>query len=134
MRNHDYHISAFRAHLRYVLTRGFSDVVDFHLAAEVGFIPCHDLRRHKTDIADAQGYGVDHHYPEPRYPESGRGVNIGFAGFEIDNVGVNVGEFRPGQRLVQEVETVVEFMVSQIADGVIQGVHRLIKPDAHPPL
>jgi hypothetical protein len=41
-------------------------------------------------------------------------------GYIIDNVGVNVGEFRPGQRLVQEVETVVEFMVSQIADGVIE--------------
>lgn len=38
--------------------RGFSDVVDLHLAVEVSFIPCHDLRRHKTDIADAQGMGL----------------------------------------------------------------------------
>ena len=49
-----------------------------------------------------------------------------FAGFGIDDIGVHVREFRPRQRFVQEVEAVVEFMVAQVADGIIQGVHRLI--------
>ncbi len=50
----DHNIRAFFTHLRYVFTRRFGDVVNGDFAGEIGFIPGHDLRRYKTDVADFQ--------------------------------------------------------------------------------
>ena len=125
MRDHDHHISPFRPHLRDIFARGFGNVVDRHFTAEIGFIPGHDLRRHKTDIADAQSMGLTIAVHDPGILDQVRRKHR-FASFGIDDIGVHVGEFRPGQRLMQEVEAIIEFMVAQVADGVIQGIHRLI--------
>ena len=125
MSDHYHHISPFRPHLRDIFARGFGNVVDRHFTAEIGFIPGHDLRRHKADIADAQGVGLTVAVHDPGILDQVRRKHR-FSGFGIDDIGVHVGELRPGQRLVQEVETVIELMVAQVADGVIQGVHRLI--------
>ena len=46
--------------------------------------------------------------------------------FNVDDIGVNVREFRAGQGIVKVFQTVVEFVVAEVADGVIQGVHRFI--------
>ena len=48
-----------------------------------------------------------------------------FAGGNIDNIGINIGEVRARQRLLQVVEAVIKFMVAEIADAVVQPVHRL---------
>lgn len=76
MSDHYHHISPFRPHLRDIFARGFGNVIDRHLAVKIGFILCHDLRRHKADIADAQGVGLTVAVHDPgiwiRY-----GVNIG---------------------------------------------------------
>ena len=125
MSDHYHHISPFRQHLRDIFARGFGNVIDRHLAVKIGFIPGHDLRRHKADIADAQGVDLTVAVHDPGILDQVRRKHR-FSGFGIDDIGVHVGELRPGQRLVQEVETVIELMVAQVADGVIQGVHRLI--------
>ncbi len=73
----------------------------------------HDLRRHKADIADAQGVDLTVAVHDPGILDQVRRKHR-FAGFGIDDIGVHVGELRPGQRLVQEVETVIELMVAQL--------------------
>ena len=121
----DDHIRALGPHFRYVLTCGFGDVIHCHFAAEIGFIPGHDLRWHKTDVANFQRLlvtlFVDH---------LGVFNQIGgkkrFFGFNVDDIGVNVRELRACERLMQILQTVVKFMVAEVADRVIQRIQRLI--------
>ena len=49
-----------------------------------------------------------------------------FLGLNVDDIGVNVREFRPGQRFMQIVQSVVEFMVAKVAYRVVEQVHRLV--------
>ena len=123
--NHHHDIGAFFPHFRHILTRGFGDVIYRHFAAEVGFIPGHDLWWHKADIANLQRllvtFLVDHLsiFDQIRRKQRLFGLNV-------DDIGVNVGELRPGQRVVQILQTVVEFMVAEVTHRVIQRIERLI--------
>ena len=88
-------------HFRDKLACGFGNVVDGDFAAEIGFIPGHNLRRYKTDIANRQRL---------RFAVAILYLGIlnqirrkhRFAGFNVDDIGVYVGEFRAGQRFVQK--------------------------------
>ena len=122
--DHD-HVRAFFTHFRDKFARGCGNVVDGDFAAEIGFIPCHNLRRYEADIANTQ-----------RLRFAVAILNLGilnqirrkhrFAGFGIDDIGVHVGEFRAGQRFVQEVEPVVKLVVTEVPHRIVQGIHRFI--------
>ena len=123
--DNDHQIGAFFAHFRHVFTRGFGDVVNGHLTVEVGLIPRHDLRRDKTDIADFQRLFfpvlIDNLslFNQVRRKKRLLGLNV-------DDIGVNVREFCACQGIMQVCQTVVEFMVAEVTDGIVQGVHRFI--------
>ena len=120
-----HHICAFFTHFRHILTRGFGDIVDGHFAAEIGFIPGHDLRRHKTDIADTQRLRFAVAILHRRFFNQVRRKHR-LTGFGIDNIGVYVGKFRPGERLVQEIKAVVELVIAEVTYRVVQRIHCLI--------
>ncbi|MNY43534.1 hypothetical protein D3C86_1785020 [compost metagenome] len=44
----------------------------------------------------------------------------------VDDIGINVREFCPGKGHVEIIQAVVKFMISKVADGVIQGIQRLV--------
>ena len=111
MGHDDHHIRPFRPHLRHVFARGFGNIVDGYFPVEVGFIG-HDLRRYKTDIADFQRLFYR--------PVDNLGLFNQIRGEErllrlnVDDIGVNVREFCPCQRVVQVFQAVVKFMVARL--------------------
>ena len=121
----DHDICAFLAHLWHILTRGFGDVVHGHFAGEISLIPRHDLRRHKADITDFQRLFftvlIDHFslFDQVRRKER-------LFGFNVNDIGVNVREFRASERIVQIIQPVVKFVITEVAHRVIQGIQRLI--------
>ena len=123
--DNDDQIGAFFAHFRHVFARGFGDVVNGHFTVEVGLIPRHDLRRHKADIADFQRLFFTVLVDDVCLFNQVRGKEW-LLRFNVDDIGVNVREFRTGERIVQVCQTVVEFVVTEVADGIVQGVHRFI--------
>ncbi|SAH82510.1 Uncharacterised protein [Enterobacter hormaechei] len=125
VRHDDDHIRPFRPHLRHVFARGFGNVVDGHFPVEVGFIPRHDLRRHKTDIADFQRLFFTVLVDNLGLFNQIRGEER-LLRLNVDDIGVNVREFRSCQRVVQVFQAVVKFVVAQVADGIVQRIHCLI--------
>ena len=125
MGNHHHHVRTVGAHLRHVLAGGFGDVVNGDFAAQVGFIPGHDLRRHKADIADFQRVLAAVFIDHVRFFNQIRSKHR-FLGLNVDDIGVNVREFRTRQRFVQIIQTVVELVVAEVAHRVVEQVHRFI--------
>ena len=125
VRNHHHQIGPFFAHFRHVFARSFGNIVNGHFTVEVGFIPGHDLRRHEADIADFKRL-----FFTVLIDNLGLFNQIGgkerLLRLNVDDVGVNVGEFCASQRIVQVLQAVVKFVVAQVADGIIQRIHRLI--------
>ena len=123
--NHHHDIGAFFSHFRNVFACSFRNVVHRDFAAEVGFIPGHNLRWNKADIANLQRllvpFLVDHLSVFDQVRRKQR-----LFGLHVDDIGVNVRELRSGQRVVQILQTVVEFMVAEVTHRVIQGIQRLI--------
>ncbi len=107
--------------IRHMLLRRIDDVRRRRLAVEMGLVPLHDLRRHEADHADFQlmrrACLVDHVAIENE-PRLLQGLAIG-----LDDIGADEREFRRPERVLQEVETVVEFVVAERAAIVIEGVH-----------
>ncbi|CCJ99605.1 NADH pyrophosphatase [Cronobacter malonaticus 507] len=125
VRDHDHQIGAFRAHLRHIFTGGFGDIVDRDFAAEVRLIPRHDLRRHKPDVADFQRMRLAVFiFYFGFFNQVRRKKRL--LGFGIDDVRVDVREFRASERFMQVIEAVIEFMVAEVADGVVQHVQRFV--------
>ena len=109
------------------LCRG-DDVPRGDIAGEVALIPLHDLGRHESDEADPDrmrcarpvGHGPveDHVWRHQR-------VVLGDVGpFGLCHVGADHREIGPGERLHQEVEPVVEFVVAQCRGVEAHRVHR----------
>ncbi len=125
MRNRHDNIGAFAAHFRHVMACGLGNVVNGNFALQVRLIPDHDLRRHKADVANIQPVGfagaIGHRGGFDQIRRKQRLV-----GFAVDDIGVHIREMRAAQRLVQVVEAIVEFVVAEVADAVIQGIHRFI--------
>lgn len=125
MGNDHHHVRAFFAHFRDKLACGCGNVVNGHLTAKIGFIPGHYLRWYEADIANAQrlrfAVAILHLGILNQIRRKHR-----FAGFDVDNIGVQVGELRPCQRFMQEVEPVVKLVVAEVAHDIIQGIHRLV--------
>ncbi len=123
--NSDNQIGALRAHLRHVAASRFGDVIDAYLALQVGFIPHHDLRRHKADITYLQGlrlaFAINHRsgFDEVRGKQR-------FAALHINHVGVHIGKTRACQRFFQVGQAIIEFMITEVTDTVIQRVERLV--------
>ena len=120
--HNDHHICAFRPHLRHVFARRFGNVVDGYFPVEVGFIPRHDLRRHKADIADFQRLFFTVLVDNLGLFNQVRGKE-GLFRLNVDDIGINVREFCPCQRIVQVFQAVVKFVVAQVADGIVQRIH-----------
>ncbi|MNE37629.1 hypothetical protein D3C80_1314880 [compost metagenome] len=125
MRDSHNQIGALFAHFRHVTFSRFGDVVNGDLALQIGFIPHQDLRWHKADITDAQTmfFAVTVFYR--RIDDNVRSEQ-GFLCFSVDHVGIDIREFGTGNGVFQVIEPVVELMVADIADHIIQGIHRLI--------
>ena len=123
--DNDHNIRPFFTHLRYVFTRRFGDVVNGNFAGEIGFIPGHDLGRYKADVANFQRLLFTVLINNLGLFNQIRGEKRLF-GLNVDDIGVNVREFCACQRIVQVFKTIVEFVVTEVADGIIQGVHRFI--------
>ncbi|MNU76750.1 hypothetical protein D3C71_663090 [compost metagenome] len=123
--DHHHQIGAFLTHFRHVFARRFGDVVDGHFAGEIRFVPGHDLRRHKTDIADFKRLLftvlIDHLSLFNQIWRKQRLLRL-----NVDDIGINVREFCPGKGHVEIIQAVVKFMISKVADGVIQGIQRLV--------
>ena len=83
------------------------------------------MRRHEADIADFKRL-----FFTVLIDNLGLFNQIGgkerLLRLNVDDVGVNVGEFCASQRIVQVLQAVVKFVVAQVADGIIQRIHRLI--------
>ncbi len=125
VRHDDHQIGAFLTHLRHILTCSFGNVVNRHFAAQVGLIPGHDLRRYKTDIANLQGLRFPVLIDHGRLFDQIRGEQR-LIGFNVDDIGVNVREFGPGERHMQIIQPVVKLVVAEVTHRVVQGVQRLI--------
>ncbi len=124
--SNDYHdISAFLAHFGHIFPGGFRNVIDGNFAAQVRFIPNHDLRRNKADIADFQSLRVAVFINNARlFNQIRRKERL--LGFNVDNIGVNIREFRASQRVMQIVQTIIKLMVAEVSNRVIQSVERFI--------
>ncbi len=125
MGNYHHHVCAVGAHLGHVLTRGFGDVVHRHFAAQIGFIPGHDLRWHKADIANLQRLLVTVFIDHLSFFNQIRRKQRLF-GLNVDDIGINVREFSACQRFMQVIQTIVEFVIAEVTDAVIEQVHGLI--------
>jgi hypothetical protein len=118
----DDEVGAFRLHLRHVFLRRLDDVERVDLAHEVRGVPGHDLRRQKADEAELDSVLgtcaiLEHLGDDAVGGEVGRTVGL-------DEIGRHHGEFRAGERLVEELEAVVELVVAERAHFVAQRVHR----------
>lgn len=83
------------------------------------------MRRHKADIADFQSLRVAVFINNVRlFNQIRRKARL--LGFNVDNIGVNVKEFRAGQRVMQIVQTIIKLMVAEVSNRVIQSVERFI--------
>ncbi|MND90714.1 hypothetical protein D3C80_828060 [compost metagenome] len=125
MGDHHHDIRAFLTHFWHILARGFGDVVHGHFTGEIGLIPRHDLRRHKADITDFQRLLFTVLIDHVSLFDQVRGEERLF-GLNVNDIGVNVREFRASERIVQIIQPVVKFVITEVAHRVIQGIQRLI--------
>lgn len=83
------------------------------------------MRRNKADIADFQSLRVAVFINNARlFNQIRRKERL--LGFNVDNIGVNIREFRAGQRVMQIVQTIIKLMVAEVSNRVIQSVERFI--------
>ena len=128
VRQRDHEIRALLPHPRHVGPGGGEDVARAHVALQVATIPRHDLRRREADDADADRVRLpravgqlaveDDIGRHQRRIVRGRGPLLG------DDVGQHHGKLRPGQRLGQEIEAVIELVVAQRGGIEPDRIHR----------
>ncbi len=142
MRKGDDDVGAVLKHHRDPCVRSLHDVAGLDLAFEMAAIPLHDLRRHEADEADADRmFGAVAVLQRAVENDIGldeahvlRRVDAHF----LDHVRGHDGEIRPGERLHQKVEAVVEFVVAKRRcldpHGVERGDDRVHVAVLHAPL
>ena len=125
VRDSDNQIGTLCAHLRHITACRFGDVIDPHLALQIRFVPHHDLRRHKADIANFQSLlfavAINH-----RGGFDDVGGKKRLAALHVNHVGIHIRKAGACQRFFQVGQAIIEFMITEVADAVIQRIERLI--------
>ena len=125
VRNRNHQIGTLFTHFWHVTFCGFGDVVNRNFALQVGFIPYQNLWRYKADIANSQSmfFAITVFY---RCIDDNVRCEQGFLRFSVDDVSVDIREFGSSNGIFQVVEPVVEFVVPDVANYIVQGIHRFI--------
>ena len=127
VRHRHHQLRPFGAHFRHQAFGHFYHVPGADFSLQVGFVPLHDLRRHKTDNADFESVpptlcigklALQNHVGR-------EGVCArGCAAFE--HVGADIGKPGPGHGTAQERQAKVKLVVAQVGSVVTQRMHDLV--------
>nr|WP_245770668.1 hypothetical protein [Roseovarius azorensis] len=109
--------------------RGLDHVAGGQAVAEMGVIPCRDLRRQEAEQADAQAVPVTVGIAHPARQDQVGGqqgliLNRGRAGLRY-RIGAGQGKARLSERLAQPVEAEVEFVIAKGRCVIAHEVHRV---------
>ena len=104
--------------IRHMLLRRIDDVDGGRLAVEMRLVPLHDLRRHEADHADLDRL-LRAGLIDDLAVEDEPGLLQRLA-IRLDDVGADEREFRRAERVLQEVEAVVELVIAERAAIVVQ--------------
>ena len=102
----------------HMLVRRIDDVDGGGLAVEMRLVPLHDLRRHEADHADLDlllGAGLVDELAVEHEPRLLQGLAV-----RLDDVGADEREFRRAERVLQEVEAVIELVIAERAAIVVE--------------
>ena len=124
-------IGAFCLHLRYERTCGIHDVVGNDASFQVAQVPLHDLRRHKTNETNLDGVraavlGGECAINNNVLIEERNIVARVVVTVIMKYVGADVWEVCACNTLREKIQAVVELVITDVADGVIQKIHRFV--------
>ena len=101
------------------------NIARFHTPLQVLAIPIHDLRGYESNVTHRQLMR-----PAPLIDNFMLLYSVGsehrLPGVRIDHVGIDVGKLCALQGFPEKIETVVEFMVPNVAHRIIKPVHCLV--------